>query len=147
MNELPKLNLPPIRLRAKRVEGVLYIWDSLRRRYLLLTPEEWVRQHVIGYLMTHRNIPAVNIIQEYPVNINGMPQRADIVVMDSDMRPLMLVECKATDVEIDDKVFEQAVRYNSVVQAQYILLTNGKRHYTFCRESGDYRQLSDFPQL
>ncbi len=147
MNGLPKLNFPPIRMRAKRVGDELHIWDSLRRRYLLLTPEEWVRQHLIAYLQNQHNVPAVSIVQEYPVDINGLSQRADVVVVGVDAKPLMLVECKAADVNIDAKVFEQASRYNAVVGARYILLTNGKSHYLFCREGSDYHQLTDFPQL
>ncbi|MBR4995034.1 MAG: type I restriction enzyme HsdR N-terminal domain-containing protein [Alistipes sp.] len=147
MNSTPKLNFPPINLRATRDKGRVMVFDTIRRMYVVLTPEEWVRRHLVEFLISHCRAPQLSIVEEYPVNINSTPQRADVVVMGVDAKPLALVECKAPSVKIDASVFEQATRYNAVVKARYIILTNGMEHY--CYELGDegYTPLSAFPQL
>lgn len=144
----PKLNLPAVRLRAMRRDGSEYVWDPLRRCWLLLTPEEWVRRHVVGYLTDGMGIEAVNIIQEHPVMVEGMPQRADIVVNGAGQEPVLLVECKAPDVKIDSFVLDQAVRYNNVVGARYVMLTNGLSHYCYATYDGTkYYPLDSLPDL
>lgn len=145
MARLPELRFPPIRLRAREQGGQIEIWDALRNIYLVLTPEEWVRQHLIAYLVSHCGVPALCIVQEYPVPLNGQSQRADVVVVDDAAKPLLLAECKAPDVAVDRSVFGQAVRYNSVLGARYIVLTNGLKHYC-CEWRGDkYVPLPGFP--
>lgn len=139
-----KLIFPDIAPRIKRENEAKYIWDSLRRKWLVLTPEEWVRQHTIGWLVTHKGIPALRITQEYPVKINGLNQRADIVVMNEFAKPHILVECKAPDVVLDHEVVMQAIRYNSIVGARYILLTNGLKLYGYEYADGKYRGLKEF---
>ncbi len=124
---MPELSLPPCRLRVTERAGRELVWDPLRRRWLVLTPEEWVRRHVIAYL-ERLGAPAGRICQEYPVDVNGQPQRADIVVTDGGGRPLLVVECKAPEVELTPKVYAQAVRYNAVLGARYLALSNGKAH-------------------
>ena len=110
----------------------------------MLTPEEWVRQHTIGWLVAHKGVPALRITQEYPVKINGLNQRADIVVMNEMAKPHILVECKAPDVILDHEVVMQAIRYNSIVGARYILLTNGLKLYGYEYADGKYRGLKEF---
>ena len=141
------LNFPAVKMRVKRIGDATYVWDSLRGKYLLLTPEERVRRYAIGFLVSHCNIPATSLVQEYPVSLNGMSPRADIVAVDASARPLMLVECKAPDVRIDADVFAQAVRYNSVVGARYVVLTNGITHFCYECEDGEYRALGEFPRF
>ena len=138
MSEEVKLAFPAISSPIKECEDGKLIWDSLRRKWLVLTPEEWVRQHVIGWLVSEKHIPELRISQEYPVNINGQHQRADIVVIDERAQPLILVECKAPEVDIDNEVVMQAIRYNSIVQARYIVLTNGKKLFIFEHKNGQY---------
>ncbi len=145
--EYPELNLPAVRLRVRRTDGVLHVWDSLRGKYLVLTPEEWVRRHVAEFLVSHCNVQPISIIEEYPVQLNGTAQRADIVVVGADLRPKVLVECKQPDVAIDQAVFDQAVRYNSVVGAQFVILTNGINHYCYEHIDGSYRAMQSFPAL
>lgn len=147
MPDRTNLNFPAVKMRVKRIGSDLYVWDSLRGKYLLLTPEERVRRYAIEFLVAHCNIPQTSLIQEYPVPLNGMSQRADIVAVDSAARPLVLVECKAPEVKIDADVFAQAVRYNSVVGARYVILTNGITHfcYEFC--DGEYRAMTEFPRF
>lgn len=134
----PVLKFPRVKPRIRQSERGIEIWDSLRGKWLMYTPEEWVRRHVIGYLSSHCNLPEQRIVQEYPVPLNGQPQRADIVAVDDNGAPLLLVECKAPDIEIDQSVLDQAVRYNSVLQARWIILTNGKRHYCYHHEDNRY---------
>ena len=130
----PRLNLPSVRLRARRNGSRVEIWEPLRGCWLVLTPEEWVRQHVLRYLTVHCGIPCGSIVCEYPVPLNGQPQRADIVAVGSHGEPLMVVECKAADVSIDEGVLAQAVRYNSVLNARYVMITNGLQHFCYRRD-------------
>ena len=135
MSGLPKLNFPAIRLRARRRGDGVEVWDSLRGIYLVLTPEEWVRQHLIAYLTAYCGVQPKRIVQEYAVALNGQPQRADVVVVGDRAEPLLLAECKAPCIPINSRTLAQAVRYNSVLGARYVILTNGLRHYCCeCRE-------------
>lgn len=147
MSVLPKLNFPPVRLRARRNGATVEVWDPLRGCYLVLTPEEWVRQHLTAFLVSHCGVQPLRIVEEYAVPLNGQPQRADVVVVDDDARPLLLAECKAPDVAIGRQTLAQAVRYNSVLQARYLILTNGLRHYCYEYRDGSYTQLAEFPRL
>lgn len=115
MSALPKLNFPAIRLRARRREGQVEVWDDLRGIYLVLTPEEWVRRHLIAYLVSHCGVLPKRVVQEYAVPVNGQPQRADVVVVGDRAEPLVLAECKAPEIRIGERTLAQAVRYNSVL--------------------------------
>lgn len=141
----PKLNLPQIKLAATVRAGKPMVFDAIRRCYVVLTPEEWVRRHVVEFLISHCNVPRLSITQEYHVDINSTAQRADIVVFDRQAKPLILVECKAPDIKIDQSVIDQATRYNMVVEARYIILTNGMTHYCFELTAEGYRQMQQFP--
>lgn len=144
----PKLNFPPVKLRASRRHGADYVWDSVRGCWLLLTPEEWVRRHALGWLTGDRGIDSINIIQEYPVSVEGIHQRADIVVTGHGGNPALLVECKSPGIAMDSSVLDQAVRYNNVVKARYIMLTNGLKHYCYVTYNGkDYSALDSPPDL
>ena len=148
MERLPPLNFPSVDLRIRRgPDDRLYIPDMIRGGYLVLTPEEWVRRHLINYLVSSCGIELRSIVTEYPVMLNGTAQRADVVVVNREGGVVLLAECKAADVRIDDTVLSQAVRYNAVLQARYIIITNGLQH--FCwehRPDGCYVQLRDFPR-
>ena len=149
MSGLPKLNFPAIRLRARRRGDGVEVWDSLRGIYLVLTPEEWVRQHLIRLLVERGGVPPGNVSQEYPVALSGTAQRADVVVTGRDGRPCLLAECKAPDVPLGREVFAQAVRYNSVVTAPYVLITNGLLHCcsSLDRSTGRYAVVEGLPDL
>ena len=149
MPALPKLNFPAIRLRARRRGDGVEVWDSLRGIYLVLTPEEWVRQHLIRFLVERGGVPPGNVSQEYPVALSGTAQRADLVVTGRDGRPCLLAECKAPDVPLGREVFAQAVRYNSVVAAPYVLITNGLLHCcsSLDRSTGRYAVVEGLPDL
>ena len=147
MPALPKLNFPAIRLRARRREEQVEVWDDLRGIYLVLTPEEWVRRHLIAYLVSHCGVLPKRVVQEYAVPVNGQPQRADVVVVGDRAEPLVLAECKAPEIRIDERTLAQAVRYNSVLGARYLVLTNGRSHYCYELVEGEYRQCDRFPSI
>lgn len=130
MVKYPALNFPKVTLRARKADAKDMIWDDIRKLWLALTPEEWVRQHAVGFLSEECGIAKGSISIEHPVNLNSQPQRADIVAFIKD-KAWMLVECKAWDVVIDRKVLDQALRYNTIIKARYIFLTNGMKHYFF----------------
>ena len=145
--QLPKLNFPPIHLRARRTSnGRTEVFDAVRGRWLVLTPEEWVRRHVVEYMLSECGFEPQQIVEEYPVNINGMPQRADIVAIDNQAQPLVVVECKEPNVRIDQAVLNQVVRYNSVLRGRYVVITNGLDCYSYTvTDEGKYRPLDHFP--
>lgn len=146
MSQLAKLNFPPIHLRARRgVNGRTEVFDSVRGRWLVLTPEEWVRRHVVEYLRTECGYAPQLIVEEHPIPLNGMVQRADIVVIGTDAKPLMVVECKEPNVKIDRQVLDQVVRYNSVLGCKYIVMTNGIETYCYMKEGENYTPINHFP--
>ena len=125
-----ELNLPSCDYRLKRMDdGHIAIWDKTRRRYVALTPEEWVRQHFIAYLVEHRQYPAGRIGNEIALTLNGRPRRCDTLVYDEFGSPLVLIEYKAPHVAITQEVFDQIVRYNMVFCVPYIIVSNGLSHY------------------
>ena len=142
-----RLNLPTFDIKVSGTRQQPRILDVLRRKYVALTPEEWVRRHLIGFLISHCGAQPMRIVQEYAVAMNGSPQRADVVVVDDRARPLVLVECKAAGIRIDRQVLAQAVRYNSVLGARYVVLTNGLTHYCYECADGRYTRMDRFPRL
>jgi hypothetical protein len=130
-NEVNQLNFPQIAARIESAGGQYRIYDEVRRKWLILTPEEWVRQHLIHFLRDHLGYPASLMGVEKSLKYNGMSRRSDLVVYGKDTRPLLLAECKAPDIKIDAGVFDQAARYNLQYQVPYLLVTNGMDHY-FC---------------
>lgn len=145
---LPKLNFPPIRLKARHAaNGRTEVFDAVRGRWLVLTPEEWVRRHVVEYMVGCCGFMPQQIVEEYPVNMNGQMQRADIVALGDDARPLVVVECKEPTIKIDDMVLRQAVRYNSVLGCRFMVLTNGLQTYCYQLSEGRYHPMSEFPHV
>lgn len=147
MNEHSKLIFPPCYPRLTEREGQTLVWDELRGRWLVLTPEEWVRRHLIAYLTRECGVSLHSVCQEYAVCVNGQSQRADVVVCDAQGRPLMLAECKEPTVELDSSVRNQAMRYNAVVGARYVILTNGVKLQGWERTSDGYCPLRRLPDL
>lgn len=144
----PKLNFPAVRMRARHsASGKTEVFDMVRGRWLVLTPEEWVRRHVVEYLRTECGFQPQQVIEEYPVQINGMAQRADIVVVGRDAQPLIVVECKEPEVKIDCRVINQVVRYNSVLGCQYVVITNGMTTCCYRCEKGEYLPMNCFPTV
>ena len=147
MQEFAKLIFPRPQLRLKEDAKGCLVWSETRRQWLVLTPEEWVRRHLVAWLISELGVPLLNVVEEYPVPLNGQPQRADVVAIGRDTKPLLLAECKASDVAIDQRVLDQAVRYNSVLGARYLVLTNGVSLYAYELTASGYRTLTRLPKL
>ena len=126
---LPQLNLPIVVLKTKLVEGTTQVFDQVRKKYLVLTPEEWVRQHFIHYLNQEKNYPLGLMGVEQMVEYNGMQTRADIVLYTTEGKPNMIVECKAPNVKITQDAFNQIAKYNFKFKVKYLVLTNGMQHF------------------
>jgi len=143
------LNLPTYLFRIKEDKGKKYIFDEIRRRFVQLTPEEWVRQHVVNYLVIVKKFPLALISIEKGFSNSRRKQRFDLLIFDRKGEPLMIVECKAPGVEINQHVFDQAGRYNNKYKAAYMLITNGMRHYCcqINKSNRQYRFLQDVPDF
>jgi type I site-specific restriction endonuclease len=126
---LPQLNLPIAALKTKLVEGTTQVFDQVRKKYLILTPEEWVRQHFIHYLNQEKNYPLGLMGVEQIVKYNGMQTRADIVLYAADGKPNMIVECKAPKVKITQDAFNQIAKYNFNLKVDFLVVTNGIQHF------------------
>ena len=126
------LNLPKAELKIKWEDGGLKVFDALRNKYVRLTPEEWVRQNFVAYLVNHLGYPSGLMGNEISLTQNGIKRRCDTIVADSSGKPLIIIEYKAPDVEISQEVFNQICRYNSVLRAKYLVVTNGLNHFC-CR--------------
>lgn len=125
------LNLPSFSFKTRSYNGGEQIFDPIRRRFVPLTPEEWVRQHCINYLIQHKKVPAGLTAVEVFLAANGVNHRADIVVYNRQGNPLVVVECKAPGVELNSLVIDQITRYNLYFRAKYLFITNGLKHYNF----------------
>jgi hypothetical protein len=147
MELLLPLNLPPYPFKLTEHEGQLSVFDELRKRSIILTPEEWVRQHFVQYLIKHKLYPKSLIKLEGGLKLHGMAKRSDIVVHNSSGEKILLVECKAPSVAISQATFDQAARYNMVHKVGLLVVTNGLSHY-YCRidrENQSYRFLEELP--
>ena len=144
---LPQLNLPIAVLKTKLVEGTTQVFDQVRKKYLVLTPEEWVRQHFIHYLNQEKNYPLGLMGVEQMVKYNGMQTRADIVLYTTEGKPNMIVECKAPNVKITQDAFNQIAKYNFKLKVKYLVLTNGIQHFC-CQmdyETNEIKFLEEIP--
>ncbi len=123
------LNLPPYEFKTRVENGKKYIFDPFRTKYLVLTPEENVRQHFARYLIDELSYPATLMMSEHSLTLNKMNKRCDLIVFDRSGEPLVLVECKAPEVKISQAVFDQVARYNQVFKVSYLMVSNGLKHY------------------
>lgn len=128
---LPGLNFPEYEPRIELTEGRWLIWDELRKKKLVLTREEWVRQHLVHYLTRHLNYPAGLSITEKKVDVNGLSRRLDLAVMSPEGRCILLAECKAPEIELTEETVHQIAAYAKPLQPELMLLTNGIRHICF----------------
>lgn len=142
------LNLPPYEISLRPgAAGRTEIYDFLRRRFVTLTPEEWVRQHFTHYLVDHKGYPAALLANEVSLNVGGAARRCDSVLFDKNGgRPRLIVEYKAPEVKITQEVFTQISSYNSVLHADYLLVSNGLSHYA-CRISYTDMSVSFLPDI
>ncbi|MHC5309892.1 type I restriction enzyme HsdR N-terminal domain-containing protein [Myroides sp. LJL116] len=144
---MQKLNYPVFEFRFKNSENKLSIFDVIRKKFVLLTPEEWVRQHVVHELLYIKNYPISLISVERVVKINTMNKRYDVVVFQPNGQIEILIECKAPSIKITQETFDQIARYNFELRSRYLYVTNGLNHY-FCQmdySNNKYIFLRDYP--
>jgi len=122
------LNLPVFNPKIKKTDK-LYIWDRIRKKYVALTPEEWVRQNFINYLIVHKEYPESLIANEIQILLNSQSRRCDSVIFNNNLDPVCIIEYKSPDVKITQEVFDQIVRYNMVLKVKYLVISNGMEHY------------------
>lgn len=144
-----QLNLPEQKFKIKNVDRSLQIFDALRSKYVALTPEEWVRQNFVAYLINQKGYPESLINNEIALTQNKIKRRCDTLIIDRNANPLVIVEYKAPSIKITQKVFDQIVRYNMVLQAKYLIVSNGMQH--FCCQidyvNNSYSFLPDIPSF
>ena len=144
---MQKLNFPAYTFRFKNSENKVAIFDVIRKKFIILTPEEWVRQLTVQFLLEEKKYPKSLINVEKVLKINGLTKRYDVVVFNSDGSIFILVECKAPEVKISQNTFDQIARYNLTMKAQHLMVTNGLNHY-FCQmdfEKEKYIFLKELP--
>lgn len=145
---MQELNFPKFEYRFKSTENKISIFDVIRKKFIILQPEEWVRQHCIHYLINVKKFPLSLINVEKELIINGLKKRYDIVVYNSDGSIHLIVECKSYKVEINQNTFDQIARYNLTLDANYLMVTNGINHY-YCQmnmQEERYAFLRDIPE-
>lgn len=125
------LNFPTYNFKIKSSENKLFIFDIVRKKYVSLTPEEWVRQHFVHYLIEEKKYPISLIAIEKKLTINNLTKRTDILIFTSEGKPNIIVECKAPNVKLTQNSFDQVARYNLKLDANYLIVSNGLEHY-FC---------------
>ncbi|HAQ19505.1 MAG TPA: restriction endonuclease subunit R [Prolixibacteraceae bacterium] len=131
---MQKLNLPEYSFRIKNKEEKSLIFDSLRKKFVRLTPEEWVRQNFVQFLVQEKNYPVSLIAIEAGVKVNNNPQRADMILFDRSGNPVLVAEFKAPEVKISQQSFDQIVRYNMQLKVKFLIVSNGMEHFC-CRIS------------
>lgn len=144
---MTKLNLPEYKLNIRKRDGKFEVFDILRNKYVALTPEEFVRQNFIHFLINKKNFPKSLLCAEISMQINNTEKRADIVLYDSNGAAKLIVECKAESVRVNQKVFDQIAAYNMKLRAKYLIVTNGINHYccSFDHENNTFEYLAEIP--
>ena len=146
---MKELNLPGIDLRIRNREGKQEVFDQIRRKYVRLTEEEWVRQHFLHFLINQKNVPPSLIAVETTIRYNNLTKRCDIVVYNRNGKPVLVVECKAPEIAISQDVFNQVAMYNMTLKVKFLVVSNGMEHYSCAidHEKVSYRFLKDIPDF
>jgi hypothetical protein len=142
------LQFPQYPFKLRGTAGSEEIWDEVRRKWVVCTPEEWVRQHCVRYLIEELGYPPGLLSVEKGLKVNGLSRRTDVVVYSRKQEPLLIVECKAPEVALSQSTFDQVARYNLTLRVPYLLITNGVNHYC-CKinlEEGSYSFLKEIPR-
>lgn len=143
---MQRLNLPACDLRVKNSENKIWVFDVVRKKFVVLQPEEWVRQHVVHYLIGHKGYPLSLINVEKQLLVNGLRKRYDIVIFKPDGSIHLLVECKAPAIRISQSVFDQVARYNMPLGSSYLMVTNGMDHFC-CQMDMVQEKYTFLPQI
>lgn len=142
-----ELNLPKFETHIDKIEDIFYIWDNLRKKKLVLTPEEWVRQHFVNYLINYLKYPKSRIANEIELELNKLKKRCDTIIYNQYIEPVMILEYKAPNIALNQKTIDQILRYNIILKVNYLVISNGISHYCFKinRENNDYEYLDKIP--
>ena len=146
---MQKLNLPDFNFRIKTEHGKQYIFDPIRKRFVLLTPEEWLRQHFMQYLRSEKNYPESLMAVEKMIIVNGKQRRFDLLVYTRNGQPLLIAEFKAPNIKITQQTFDQVVRYNMVLRVEKVVVSNGMQHFA-CQidyQNNSYYYLKEVPEF
>ena len=146
---MQNLNFPSYNFRFKNSENKVSIFDDIRKKFIILTPEEWVRQHTVQFLLQEKKYPKSYLNVEKLIKVNDLNKRYDIVVFNPNGELFLLIECKAPEVKITQDTFDQIARYNLKLKANYLMVTNGVNHY-FCQmdcEKEEYIFLAELPDF
>jgi len=142
-----QLNLPEYKFRIKIQNDKQYIFDNQRKKMVVLTPEEWVRQNFVEYLIQEKKYPASYIAIEKQINVNGLKKRCDAIVYSPDFQPIMIIELKAPTIQLTQTTFDQAAVYNSKLKVNHLIISNGIEHYA-CKvdsEKSEYQFYNSIP--
>ena len=143
---MKQLQFPTYSFRFKNSENKVAIFDEIRKKFIIITPEEWVRQHVVQFLLQDKKYPKSHINVEKLLKINDLNKRYDVVVYNPDGSIFILVECKAPEIKISQHTFDQIARYNMTLNAEYLMVTNGLNHY-FCKMDYETEKYDFLPEL
>jgi hypothetical protein len=141
------IQFPQPEFRIKKEENKEFIFDAVRKKWLLLTPEEWVRQNFVQYLIKIKNYPSSLIALEKEIRLGELKKRFDVLIYNKDHKPWMMIECKGGEIKLNDAVLQQALRYNISVPVEFIVITNGSFTYGWQRTGGDLKLMSELPVL
>jgi len=139
------ISYPEPDFRIKKNNGKEFLFDSLRKKWLLLTPEEWVRQNFVQYLVLTMKYPSSLIAMEKEIWLGDLKKRFDVLVYNKDHQPWMIVECKGPDIKLNDETLQQALRYNISVPAEFLVITNGHYSFGWQKKEGQLHSLNELP--
>ena len=142
-----RIEYPPYQPKIKTAEGRELIFDAFRKRWVVLTPEEWVRQNFLQYLVEVKKYPASLIAIEKEITVGELKKRFDIVVYDRSTKPFMIIECKEMNVHLSENVMQQVLRYNTNIQARFLVITNGSHCFGFEKKDNRFEEINAMPSF
>ena len=142
-----KIEFPKQGLKVQQRQGIDEIFDPVRKKWLLLSPEEWVRQNLIQFLLISKNYPLPLIAIEKEIKLGELRKRCDIVVYNRDMQPWMIIECKEMNVALSEKTLDQILRYHISLPAKYLIISNGSYSFGFEKTREQFFEIDSFPDF
>jgi len=142
-----KIEFPKGQIKVQQRQNINEVFDTVRKKWLLLTPEEWVRQNIIQYLLITKNYPPALIAIEKEIKLGELRKRCDIVVYDRNMLPWMFIECKEMNVALSEKTLEQILRYHISLPAEFLIITNGSYSFGFEKKDQEFIEINNFPEF
>ncbi len=142
-----KIEFPKDQIKIQQRQGINEIFDQVRKKWLLLTPEEWVRQNIVQFLLIKKKYPAALIAIEKEIKLGELKKRCDIVVYNRQSQPWMIVECKEMNVILSEKTLEQVLRYHITLPAKYLIITNGSHCFGFEKNNNRFAEINNFPDF